>query len=131
VIDALRRCSIVAIAPASTSSSQTAAPEGADHQQRKEEAAPDEQCGEKAKINGGDGFVAALDQSGGSTPKALKGYGVEEGAWRSEEEMFGLIHQMRSRIITAPVFNGDKVIGAILFERTMDGDIDGSRCRRC
>ena len=61
-----------------------------------------------------DGFIAALDQSGGSTPKALKGYGVEEGAWSSDEEMFGLIHAMRSRIITAPCFNGDKVIGANL-----------------
>ncbi|MEA3008466.1 MAG: fructose-bisphosphate aldolase, class [Sphingomonadales bacterium] len=73
----------------------------------------------------GEGFIAALDQSGGSTPKALKGYGVEEGAWGSEEEMFGLIHQMRSRIIGSPAFSGDKVIGAILFERTMDGEIDG------
>ena len=79
----------------------------------------------KAKMKEGDGFIAALDQSGGSTPKALKGYGVEEGAWSSDEEMFGLIHQMRSRIITSPAFSGDKVIGAILFERTMDGDIDG------
>ena len=77
------------------------------------------------KIAAGDGFIAALDQSGGSTPKALKGYGIEEGAWTSDEEMFGLIHQMRSRIITSPAFNGDKVIGAILFERTMDGQIDG------
>jgi fructose-bisphosphate aldolase class I len=73
----------------------------------------------------GNGFIAALDQSGGSTPKALKGYGIEEGAWSNDEEMFGLIHQMRSRIITSPVFTGDKVIGAILFERTMDGEIDG------
>ena len=73
----------------------------------------------------GHGFIAALDQSGGSTPKALAGYGIEEGAWNGDEEMFGLIHQMRSRIITAPSFSGDKVIGAILFERTMDGDIDG------
>ena len=78
-----------------------------------------------AKIRDGKGFIAALDQSGGSTPKALKGYGVEEGAWSSEEEMFGLIHQMRSRIITSPSFSGEKVIGAILFERTMDGEIDG------
>ncbi|CAN5316142.1 fructose bisphosphate aldolase [soil metagenome] len=77
------------------------------------------------KIAGGKGFIAALDQSGGSTPKALKGYGIEEGAWSSEEEMYGLIHQMRSRIITSPVFTGEKVIGAILFERTMDGQIDG------
>ncbi|MBB3981728.1 fructose-bisphosphate aldolase class I [Sphingobium fontiphilum] len=77
------------------------------------------------KIAAGDGFIAALDQSGGSTPKALKGYGIEEGAWTTEEEMFGLIHQMRSRIITSPAFSGDKVIGAILFERTMDGAVDG------
>jgi len=78
-----------------------------------------------SKIAEGKGFIAALDQSGGSTPKALKGYGIEEGAWSTEEEMFGLIHQMRSRIITSPAFTGDKVIGAILFERTMDGQIDG------
>ena len=71
------------------------------------------------------GFIAALDQSGGSTPKALKGYGIEEGAWRNDEEMFGLIHAMRSRIISSPVFTGEKVLGAILFERTMDGDVDG------
>ena len=77
------------------------------------------------KIAKGDGFIAALDQSGGSTPKALKGYGIEEGAWSSDEEMFGLIHSMRSRIIKSPAFSGDKVIGAILFERTMDGEIDG------
>jgi len=78
-----------------------------------------------SKIASGNGFIAALDQSGGSTPKALKGYGIEEGAWSTDEEMFGLIHQMRSRIITSPAFTGDKVIGAILFERTMDGQIDG------
>jgi fructose-bisphosphate aldolase class I len=78
-----------------------------------------------AKIAEGNGFIAALDQSGGSTPKALKGYGIEEGAWGSDEEMFGLIHAMRSRIITSPCFNGQKVIGAILFERTMDGHVDG------
>ena len=78
-----------------------------------------------AKMEQGDGFIAALDQSGGSTPKALKGYGVEEGAWSNDEEMFGLIHQMRSRIITAPSFGSGKVIGAILFERTMDGSVDG------
>ena len=77
------------------------------------------------KMESGQGFIAALDQSGGSTPKALKGYGIEEGAWNNDEEMFGLIHQMRSRIITSPAFSGDKVIGAILFERTMDGEIDG------
>jgi fructose-bisphosphate aldolase class I len=78
-----------------------------------------------AKLREGNGFIAALDQSGGSTPKALKGYGVEEGAWSSDEEMFGLIHQMRTRIITAPCFGSGKVIGAILFERTMDGTVQG------
>ncbi len=78
-----------------------------------------------AKMAAGKGFIAALDQSGGSTPKALKGYGIEEGAWSSDEEMFGLIHAMRSRIISSPVFTGEKVIGAILFERTMDGTVDG------
>ncbi len=72
-----------------------------------------------------DGFIAALDQSGGSTPKALKLYGVEEGAWSNDEEMFDLIHQMRTRIIKSPAFTGDKVMGAILFEQTMDRDIDG------
>jgi len=79
----------------------------------------------KNKIAAGNGFIAALDQSGGSTPKALKGYGIEEGAWSNDEEMFGLIHDMRSRIITSPCFTGEKVIGAILFERTMDGEAGG------
>ncbi len=78
-----------------------------------------------AKIAAGQGFIAALDQSGGSTPKALKGYGIEEGAWSNDEEMFGLIHDMRSRIIRSKAFSGDRVIGAILFERTMDGSVDG------
>jgi len=72
-----------------------------------------------------DGFIAALDQSGGSTPKALKLYGVEEGAWSNDEEMFDLIHQMRTRIIKSPAFTGDKVMGAILFEQTMDRAVDG------
>jgi fructose-bisphosphate aldolase class I len=72
-----------------------------------------------------DGFIAALDQSGGSTPKALKLYGVEESAYSNESEMYDLIHQMRSRIIKSPAFTGDKVMGAILFEQTMDRDIDG------
>lgn len=71
------------------------------------------------------GFIAALDQSGGSTPKALRQYGVEESAYSNDEEMFGLIHQMRARIIKSPAFTGEKVMGAILFERTMDGEIDG------
>jgi fructose-bisphosphate aldolase class I len=78
-----------------------------------------------AKIAAGKGFIAALDQSGGSTPKALKGYGIEEGAWSNDAEMFALIHEMRCRIIRSPAFTGDKVLGAILFERTMDGSIDG------
>lgn len=78
-----------------------------------------------AKIAEGNGFIAALDQSGGSTPKALKGYGIEESAYSNDEEMFALIHDMRSRIITSPCFTGEKVIGAILFERTMDGQVDG------
>ncbi|WP_419825514.1 fructose bisphosphate aldolase [Sphingomonas sp.] len=77
------------------------------------------------KVAAGQGFIAALDQSGGSTPKALKGYGIEADAFSNDEEMFGLIHQMRVRIITSPVFTGDKVLGAILFERTMDGQADG------
>jgi fructose-bisphosphate aldolase, class I len=71
------------------------------------------------------GFIAALDQSGGSTPGALKLYGIPESAYSTEEEMFALMHEMRARIITAPCFSGDKVIGAILFERTMDGEIQG------
>jgi fructose-bisphosphate aldolase, class I len=78
-----------------------------------------------AKIAAGQGFIAALDQSGGSTPKALGGYGIDADAWSNDEEMFGLIHDMRSRIIRSAAFNGDKVIGAILFERTMDGHVDG------
>ena len=71
------------------------------------------------------GFIAALDQSGGSTPKALRLYGIQESAYSNDEEMYGLIHEMRARIIKSPAFNGDKVMGAILFERTMDGAIDG------
>lgn len=78
-----------------------------------------------AKIERGDGFIAALDQSGGSTPNALKGYGIEEGAWSNDEQMFDLIHKMRTRIITSPSFSSGKVIGAILFERTMDGYVEG------
>ena len=79
----------------------------------------------REQIANGRGFIAALDQSGGSTPKALKGYGYRGDEWSSDEEMFDLIHQMRSRIITSPCFGGGKVIGAILFERTMDGHVDG------
>ena len=77
------------------------------------------------KIATGKGFIAALDQSGGSTPKALEGYGIGKDAWKTDEEMFALMHAMRARIIKSPAFTGDRVIGAILFERTMDGDIDG------
>ncbi|MEX0287425.1 MAG: fructose bisphosphate aldolase [Paracoccaceae bacterium] len=77
------------------------------------------------KIRTGNGFVAALDQSGGSTPKALGLYGLDESAWSSDDEMFGLIHQMRARIVQSPSFTGDKIVGAILFEKTMDGDIGG------
>lgn len=73
-----------------------------------------------------DGFIAALDQSGGSTPKALKLYGIAENSWSNEAEMFDLVHEMRKRIIKAPAFTGDKVMGAILFEQTMDRDIDGT-----
>lgn len=79
-----------------------------------------------AKISQGKGFIAALDQSGGSTPKALKQYGVEENEYSNDDEMFDLVHQMRSRIITAPAFSGEKILGAILFEKTMDNTIDGT-----
>src|SRR5438445_5851903 len=77
------------------------------------------------KIKTGPGFIAALDQSGGSTPKALRLYGVQENTWSSEEEMFAIVHQMRTRIIASPAFNGERIIGAILFENTMDREIDG------
>ena len=73
-----------------------------------------------------DGFIAALDQSGGSTPKALKLYGIPETAYSGEPDMYRLVHEMRARIIKSPAFTGDKVMGAILFERTMDGEIDGT-----
>ncbi|MBL4917666.1 fructose bisphosphate aldolase [Szabonella alba] len=78
-----------------------------------------------ARIAKGAGFIAALDQSGGSTPKALKLYGLTEADWSGEEDMFDLIHAMRARIIKSPAFTGDKVVGAILFEQTMDRAIDG------
>src|SRR6266403_4072685 len=71
------------------------------------------------------GFVAALDQSGGSTPKALEAYGIKQGAWSNEDEMFALVHQMRTRIITSPGFTGARILAAILFEGTMDRDIEG------
>jgi len=78
-----------------------------------------------AKIAAGRGFIAALDQSGGSTPKALRAYGIGDDEWSGEAEMYGKIHEMRSRIIQSPSFNGERVIGAILFEKTMDGMVAG------
>jgi fructose-bisphosphate aldolase, class I len=77
------------------------------------------------KIRGGDGFIAALDQSGGSTPKALKLYGIGQDAYSNDEEMFDRIHEMRTRIITSRAFDGDRIVGAILFENTMDREIEG------
>ena len=78
-----------------------------------------------AKIRSTPGFIAALDQSGGSTPKALKLYGIEENTYSGEQQMMDLVHKMRTRIVTSPVFNGDRVVGAILFEATMDRDFGG------
>jgi fructose-bisphosphate aldolase class I len=80
---------------------------------------------QQRKIKTQCGFLAALDQSGGSTPKALSNYGIKEGTWSNEEEMFTLVHEMRARIITSPSFNGDRILAAILFEGTMDRDIEG------
>ncbi|MFZ0673581.1 MAG: class I fructose-bisphosphate aldolase, partial [Pseudolabrys sp.] len=77
------------------------------------------------KMKSHPGFIAALDQSGGSTPKALALYGIKEGAWSTEDEMFGIVHKMRTRMITSPGFTGQRIIGAILFENTMDRDIEG------
>jgi fructose-bisphosphate aldolase, class I len=77
------------------------------------------------KIKTSPGFVAALDQSGGSTPKALRLYGIQENTWSSDEEMFTIVHQMRTRIMTSPAFKGERIIGAILFENTMDREIEG------
>lgn len=77
------------------------------------------------RIATGQGFIAALDQSGGSTPKALQGYGVDDSEWSSDDEMFAAIHAMRARVITSPCFGSGKVIGAILFEKTMDAAVDG------
>ena len=77
------------------------------------------------KIKSHPGFIAALDQSGGSTPKALALYGIKEGAWSDEDEMFAIVHRMRTRMITSPSFNGKRIIGAILFENTMDREING------
>ena len=71
------------------------------------------------------GFIAALDQSGGSTPNALRAYGIKEGAWSNEEQMFAIVHQMRTRIMTSPAFTGERILGAILFENTIDRDVEG------
>jgi fructose-bisphosphate aldolase, class I len=78
------------------------------------------------KIRTGSGFIAALDQSGGSTPKALRQYGIPEDAWSGEDQMFDVVHEMRTRIITSPAFDGDRILGAILFEGTMDREIEGT-----
>lgn len=80
---------------------------------------------QKEKFRTQNGFIAALDQSGGSTPKALRLYGIAENAWSGEEEMYKLVHDMRTRIITSPAFNGNRILAAILFENTMDRDIEG------
>jgi|SRR5580704_803189 len=77
------------------------------------------------KMKTAPGFIAALDQSGGSTPSALRAYGIKQDAWANEEEMFAIVHQMRTRIVTSPSFTGERIIGAILFENTMDRDIEG------
>jgi len=77
------------------------------------------------KMKSQPGFIAALDQSGGSTPGALRAYGIKDSAWAGEEQMFTLVHQMRTRIITSPAFTGERILGAILFENTMDRSIEG------
>jgi fructose-bisphosphate aldolase class I len=79
------------------------------------------------KIRGGQGFIAALDQSGGSTPKAVRLYGIDETQYSNEAEMFDRIHEMRTRIVTSPAFGGDRILGAILFEQTMDRQIEGAQ----
>jgi fructose-bisphosphate aldolase class I len=80
---------------------------------------------QRQKMRAQPGFIAALDQSGGSTPKALAAYGIKAGAWSNEDEMFAIVHQMRTRIMTSPSFTGERILGAILFENTMDRDIQG------
>ena len=77
------------------------------------------------RMQKGNGFIAALDQSGGSTPKALRLYGIPDGSYHGDEEMFDLIHEMRTRIITSPAFTSEHILGAILFENTMDRQIEG------
>jgi fructose-bisphosphate aldolase class I len=78
-----------------------------------------------AKMRTHPGFIAALDQSGGSTPNALRAYGITDASWSNEEQMFAIVHQMRARIMTSPVFTGERILGAILFENTMDRDVEG------
>jgi len=82
------------------------------------------------KVRSADGFIAALDQSGGSTPKALRLYGIESDAYSNDEEMFSVVHEMRTRIITSPAFDGSRILGAILFENTLDREIDGKETAR-
>ena len=82
------------------------------------------------KIRNTDGFIAALDQSGGSTPKALRLYGIDESAWSCDDEMFSIVHGMRTRIVTSPSFDGGRILGAILFENTMDREIEGKPSAR-
>ena len=82
------------------------------------------------KIRNRDGFIAALDQSGGSTPKALRMYGIDENAWSGDDEMFSIVHGMRTRIVTSPSFDGNRILGAILFENTMDREIEGKPSAR-
>lgn len=86
---------------------------------------PDSNPQQFDKMKNQPGFIAALDQSGGSTPKALAAYGIKEGSWSGEAEMFAIVHKMRTRIITSPSFDGNRILGAILFEKTMDGEIKG------
>ena len=86
---------------------------------------PSLQAQQTRKIRTQPGFIAALDQSGGSTPKALAAYGVPATAFKDDEEMFALVHQMRTRIMTSPAFNGDRILAAILFEGTMDREVEG------
>jgi len=82
------------------------------------------------KVRTKPGFIAALDQSGGSTPKALGLYGINEDAWSNDDEMFAIVHEMRTRIITSPAFSGNRILGAILFENTMDREIEGQPTAR-
>src|SRR5918995_3666073 len=86
---------------------------------------------QQEQMKTGRGFIAALDQSGGSTPNALRLYGIKEDAWSNEEEMFAIVHQMRTRLITSPSFSGERILAAILFENTMDRDVQGQPTADC